>query len=241
MNKITQIISFIAVFAMLISAVSASASENSIKFSDVDATTQMGKDIYTLVAAGIVHGNGDGTFAPASPVKRAELCKMVNGIWNFTEGDSTGFSDVTPDKWYYSHVLAGKKAGYINGFEDGTFRGEEYVTREQVCAIVCRVAGLYDLGIGINVSDAVSPWAVEYVSKMLQNRLVTLEPGNTFRAQQNMTRGELASVLENSGCTDVTIKLYDGARHELLNEINRNEVYNDILEWCENHISKVEE
>ena len=52
---------------------------------------------------------------------------------------------------------------------------------------------------------------------------------------------ELAYVLENAGCADVTIKVYDGARHELLNEINRNEVYNDILEWCENHISKVEE
>jgi alpha-beta hydrolase superfamily lysophospholipase len=33
------------------------------------------------------------------------------------------------------------------------------------------------------------------------------------------------------GCTDVTMKLYPGARHELLHELNREEVYADILEW----------
>ncbi len=52
---------------------------------------------------------------------------------------------------------------------------------------------------------------------------------------------ELFDVLESAGCTEVKMKLYDGARHELLNEINRIEVYNDILEWCNSHINEVEE
>ncbi len=33
----------------------------------------------------------------------------------------------------------------------------------------------------------------------------------------------------------VTMKLYEGARHELLNEINRQEVYGDVLEWIKAH------
>ena len=52
---------------------------------------------------------------------------------------------------------------------------------------------------------------------------------------------ELFEVFESASCTNVEIKLYDGARHELLNEINRIEVYNDILEWCNSHINEVEE
>lgn len=52
---------------------------------------------------------------------------------------------------------------------------------------------------------------------------------------------ELFEVLESAGCTNVEMKLYDGARHELLNEINRIEVYNDIMEWCNSHINEVEE
>ena len=33
------------------------------------------------------------------------------------------------------------------------------------------------------------------------------------------------------GLTDVTVKIYQGMRHEILNEDNRQEVYNDILEF----------
>ena len=35
---------------------------------------------------------------------------------------------------------------------------------------------------------------------------------------------------------DVSIKLYPGGRHEMLNEINKDEVYTDILAWLESKI-----
>ncbi len=37
--------------------------------------------------------------------------------------------------------------------------------------------------------------------------------------------------LNKSGCGDVTLKLYKDGRHEMLNEINRKDVYADILTW----------
>lgn len=42
---------------------------------------------------------------------------------------------------------------------------------------------------------------------------------------------EVYKNLKKTGHKYVTIKLYDGARHEILNEINRKEVFNDIIEW----------
>lgn len=42
--------------------------------------------------------------------------------------------------------------------------------------------------------------------------------------------------LKSAGCRDVSIKLYPGARHEILNETNRAEVYADILDWCRQHL-----
>ena len=35
---------------------------------------------------------------------------------------------------------------------------------------------------------------------------------------------------------DVSIKLYEGGRHEMLNEINKDEVYSDILAWIQSKI-----
>lgn len=39
----------------------------------------------------------------------------------------------------------------------------------------------------------------------------------------------------DAGCQNVTMKLYPGARHEILNETNRQEVYDDLLAWLEEH------
>ena len=43
-------------------------------------------------------------------------------------------------------------------------------------------------------------------------------------------------LLCNAGVQDVSLKLYEGGRHEMLNETNRQEVYRDILNWCNTHL-----
>ena len=42
--------------------------------------------------------------------------------------------------------------------------------------------------------------------------------------------------LLRAGVKDVTLKLYEGGRHEMLNETNRQEVYMDVLDWLNNHL-----
>ena len=37
----------------------------------------------------------------------------------------------------------------------------------------------------------------------------------------------------DAGLVDVTVKLYDGARHEILNETNRDEVTSDVVAWLD--------
>ena len=50
---------------------------------------------------------------------------------------------------------------------------------------------------------------------------------------------EVFDALNNAGSTDIELKIYKGARHELLNETNRTEVYTDLLEWLDNHIALI--
>lgn len=44
---------------------------------------------------------------------------------------------------------------------------------------------------------------------------------------------KVAKLLENAGCTKLTFRLYPGFRHELHNEIGRDEFYRDLLAWTE--------
>lgn len=47
---------------------------------------------------------------------------------------------------------------------------------------------------------------------------------------------KVAGWFREVGVKDVTVKLYRGGRHEMLNETNREEVFQDTLSWLENHL-----
>lgn len=48
---------------------------------------------------------------------------------------------------------------------------------------------------------------------------------------------KVASEYRKVGIREVEMKIYPGARHELINEINRDEVYADVTEWLNGHLS----
>ena len=47
---------------------------------------------------------------------------------------------------------------------------------------------------------------------------------------------KVAGWFRDAGIKDVTVKLYPGGRHEMLNEINKEEVFADTLAWLEEHL-----
>ena len=53
----------------------------------------------------------------------------------------------------------------------------------------------------------------------------------------NMTKGvlEVYDLFKKAGIKDVDYKFYPGVRHEILNDINKKEVYRDIIEWLDKH------
>ena len=49
---------------------------------------------------------------------------------------------------------------------------------------------------------------------------------------------KLADIYKKTGMTEVTLKLYEGARHELLNETNRVEVISDVFAWLNTQLER---
>ena len=73
-------------------------------------------------------------------VTRAQFATFLGRALGIEEAayDDT-FSDVSNDAYYTGYVLAMKEAELINGYEDGTFRPDTEITREQMIAMVMRV------------------------------------------------------------------------------------------------------
>jgi len=90
------------------------------------------ESIQELVSRGIVQGYADGTFKPDMPINRAEFLKIlmlaVFGEEVFDVTSTACFFDFsTQVQWYYPHACTAKDLGIVEGYPDGTFRGESTV------------------------------------------------------------------------------------------------------------------
>ena len=54
-----------------------------------------------------------------------------------SDGGSVSFSDVSKSDWFYTDVAKAVANGIASGFEDGTFRPGETVTRMQAAVFIC--------------------------------------------------------------------------------------------------------
>lgn len=167
-----------------------------ITFSDIPDDAPYKDAVYKLVENGVLNGYLDGTFRPYANLTRAEMCKMINLTFGYTDTEGVeGFPDLVENEWYVPYVLAAVKAGYILGDAEGTFRPDDNISREEVCAILYRIIKPYDLDIPTVINDPVSDWARPYVEALVKNALMPLEDGGTFRATEPIKRHELASAV----------------------------------------------
>lgn len=188
----------VSALAASILFVSGAFAAESNKFSDVDYTSEQGQAIEKMYSVGYLKGYNDGTFKPDATITRAELTRVFNQVFKYElneSADSTDFKDIEKDAWYYNDVKIAQSNGYINGFNDGTFRPQDNFTRQQTCVVLALAAGLQNTGDNITISDEVSPWAESYVKAAVSNGAFELEEGNTFRGTANITRGEVCEAL----------------------------------------------
>ena len=108
-------------------------------FTDVSADAWYAEAVNTLASLGMIQGVEGNRFQPDRAITRAEFTAIA---MRFTNGETTGenlFSDVNPDQWFYDVVVGAVQYGWINGYEDGTFRPESTIKRAEVAAITNRM------------------------------------------------------------------------------------------------------
>ena len=74
-------------------------------------------------------GGSDGLFHPDRPLTRAEMAQMLYRIVTEQPSRAAAFSDVPSDSWYAPAVSAIAGLGLLEGYQDGTFRPDQPITR----------------------------------------------------------------------------------------------------------------
>lgn len=178
-------------------------------FTDIE--NHWAKDyINQLSAAGIVNGKTSTTFAPDDPITRAELVKIVVNAFEISKEDPTlaGFSDVSDQDWYATYVAAAKAAGVIGGYEDGTFRPNQAITRAEALKIMlgayyansdidsCIVANIGTDESNVFFTDvAFIDWYASYVCYAKVNDIVGGYADGNFYPGNEITRAEVAKII----------------------------------------------
>ena len=109
-------------------------------YSDVDPEAWYGDAIGTLAGLGILNGYTDGTLRPQNQITRAEFVTMIMGFSTLQTG-APSFKDVPADSWAAFSIYSASQLGWVSGYENGTFKPNDPITRAEVVTILNRMLG----------------------------------------------------------------------------------------------------
>ena len=94
--------------------------------------------VSTLSKMGIIKGYEDGSFKPDASISRAEFAAIAARF--DPDGDKTPatFSDVS-SHWAKDEISIAANHGWIKGYEDGSFKPDQKITRAETMTLVNRV------------------------------------------------------------------------------------------------------
>ncbi len=165
-------------------------------------------DIEFMADRGIVKGVSDNAFTPDRMITRAEFATLAVRSLNLADDKAAAarFKDVSASDWFAGTVGAAAKAGLVAGYEDGTFRPGNNITREEMAAIIVKAisaGSLTDQQVSEQLSafkDAgmISSWAREAVAGAVKVGIVRGRTDGNFDPRANATRAEGVVMLKNT-------------------------------------------
>ena len=106
-------------------------------YTDVPADAWYNNAVSTLSNAGVIDGYEDGTFKPDGNITRAEFATIAVRFFEATYDGGDLFSDIA-GHWAQDYINEAANAGIVDGYPDGTFRPQQYITRAEAMTMVNR-------------------------------------------------------------------------------------------------------
>ena len=177
----------------------------------VDFPTGWSKEAVTAaVNNGLLNGRTANTIVPEGNLTRAEMATIINRAFGATvEKNISAFWDVPADAWYYHEVAKAYNMQTFQGDAAGTMRPEDFITREEVFAVIARALVLetsdysslgrfYDAGY-------ISDWAKPYAAILVSKGYVNGDTSGNINPLSNITREEFAQIMHNIVKTYYTV------------------------------------
>lgn len=133
------------------------------------------------------------------------------------------FKDVSKRNPNYEIIMEMVEKGIINGYDDGTFRPSEPITRKHASALLNRQLKLPEVVLATKMKDLpkASPY-YDVVSKVVYKGYLKVNPNGLIFPDRALTRGEMAQVLARAYQLDLKSKMHP---------------FTDVREWNNMYVS----
>lgn len=176
------------------------------RFRDVEDNAWYTEYVNSMDRMDIMNGYANDEFKPGQSITRAEFVKTIMQMRELLgnpmyESGTGSFSDVSDNEWFTSDVYKAHKLGLVEGYNDGTFRPHQSITRAEAATIIIRL--LNNLNTeeasykAMSFNDiANNDWFRDSVQKAYNAEIIKGRNFYTFAPHANLTRAETAAILQ---------------------------------------------
>lgn len=175
-------------------------------FRDVAPGAWYEEAVRYVYEAGLMQGTSSSTFSPGQTTSRGQIAAILHRLEGSPRAGTPPFTDVAADSYCADAVAWAEKNNIVRGFEDGTFRPEGRITRQQLAAILFRclehrgadTAGRADLS-RFSDTAAVADYAREAMAWAVSAGLLQGRSDGTLDPAGSATRAQTAVILQRLG------------------------------------------
>ena len=175
-------------------------------FRDVAPGAWYEEAVRYVYEAGLMQGTTGTTFSPGRTSNRGQITAILHRLEGSPRAGTPPFTDVAADSYCADAVAWAEKNNIVRGFEDGTFRPEGRITRQQLAAILFRylehrgadTAGRADLS-RFSDTAAVADYAREAMAWAVSAGLLQGRSDGTLDPAGSATRAQTAVILQRLG------------------------------------------
>ncbi|MCR4905795.1 MAG: S-layer homology domain-containing protein, partial [Clostridiales bacterium] len=179
----------------------------------VDGNNLNGGRIYTVTNTltnliddhvAYIIGYPDGTVRPNRSITRAEVATIFFRLLTDEARDrywsqTNSYVDVMPEAWYNNAISTLSNMGIINGYEDGTFRPDNPITRAELTKIAVSFFGSASNDFKSSFTDVNSnAWYSSFIAAAEDRGLVNGYGDNTFHPDDYITRAETCAIVNRT-------------------------------------------
>ena len=173
-------------------------------FTDVENTHWFKSDVEEAYNYGFTLGTSHTTYSPYNDITRGEFVVMLARALELQPSNNASDLKDVNGKWYAGQIQALYEKGIVKGNADGTFGGENKITRQEAATFITRM--LTHMNVDVTVGNTVefidkhdiSAFAMGSVQYLASEGVLVGGGDNKFNPTNNLSRAEMAKILVQS-------------------------------------------